>query len=219
MDITIRVAIIDDHPVVIEGVASWLTGDSRIEVVHTGDDVDELAADNRLKPDVVLLDLSLHGRMDLDNVAKLADTGQRVVVYSQFTAHGLILRTLESGAKEFVAKHEGREHLVKAVVAVAADQPYVGPVMAGALISDGDADRPRLSDQERTALLLWFQSSSKASVARKMQVSPHTVDMYIRRARQKYEKAGRSAYSKSELLARALEDNLVAPEELNGDAP
>lgn len=105
------------------------------------------------------------------------------------------------------------------MVAVTADQPCVGPVMAGALISDGDADRLKLSEQERSALLLWFQSSSKTSVARKMQVSPHTVDMYISRARQKYEKAGRSAYSKSELLARAIEDNLVAPEELNGDTP
>ncbi|MEU3648869.1 hypothetical protein AB0E59_36230 [Lentzea sp. NPDC034063] len=43
--------------------------------------------------------------------------------------------------------------------------------------------------------------------------------MYIRRARQKHEKAGQSAYSKSELLARAIEDNLVAMEELNGDTP
>lgn len=71
-----------------------------------------------------------------------------------------------------------------------------------------------LSDKEREALLLWFQSMSKASVARRMQISEHTVKQYVDRARIKYTRAGRPAATKAALLARAIEDGLVRPEEI-----
>ena len=66
-----------------------------------------------------------------------------------------------------------------------------------------------LSERERTALLWWFQSMSKASVASRMGISPHTVDMYIRRARLKYAQAGRAAPTKADMLLRAIEDGLL----------
>jgi two-component system, NarL family, nitrate/nitrite response regulator NarL len=65
---------------------------------------------------------------------------------------------------------------------------------------------PRLSEQERTAMLWWLASVSKASVARRMGISAHTVDMYIRRARAKYALVGRPAPTKADLLLRAIED-------------
>ena len=71
-----------------------------------------------------------------------------------------------------------------------------------------------LSDKEREALLLWFQSMSKASVARRMRISEHTVKQYVDRARIKYARAGRPAATKAALLARAIEDGLVRPEEI-----
>ncbi len=57
---------------------------------------------------------------------------------------------------------------------------------------------------------------SKASVARRMGVSVHTVDMYIKRARVKYAQVGRPAPTKTDMLARAIEDGLVTPAELAG---
>lgn len=207
----IRVALIEDHPVVIEGIESWLAQEPRINVVYAGDDPNVLSGEAGLHADVVLLDLNLGGKVDLETIVRLAATDRQVIVYSQFTKQSLIMQVLECGAREFIAKQEGREHLVNAVVAVVDGEPYVGPTMAGALISAGDA-APRLSEQERTALLLWFQSSSKGSVARRMDVSPHTVDMYIRRARRKYAELGRPAFTKAELLARAIEDSLVVPD-------
>jgi predicted DNA-binding protein (UPF0251 family) len=58
---------------------------------------------------------------------------------------------------------------------------------------------------------------SKTAVASRMDISPHTVDMFIRRARLKYAQAGRSARTKADLLARAIEDGLVRPEEVTGE--
>jgi DNA-binding CsgD family transcriptional regulator len=103
---------------------------------------------------------------------------------------------------------------VETVLAAAADRPYVGPTLAGMIVGDSRPERPTLSDKEREALLLWFQSMSKASVARRMRISEHTVKQYVDRARIKYAKVGRPAASKAALLARAIEDGLVRPDEI-----
>jgi two-component system nitrate/nitrite response regulator NarL len=214
LDGPVTVAVIDDHPVVIEGIQAWLAADPRVAVIAAGDSLDVLTAQVRAAADVLLLDLNLHGRLVLDTVADLADAGHRIIVYSQFAEHDLVLATLDAGAREFIAKHEGRQHLVEAVLAVTADRPYVTPTTAGAIAGDRRPHHPVLSQQERTALLLWFQSMSKSSVASRMNVSPHTVDMYIRRARLKYAQAGRSAPTKADLLARAIEDGLVRADQI-----
>jgi DNA-binding NarL/FixJ family response regulator len=207
------VAIVDGHPVVIDGVRAWLTTEPLLRVLATGDDPDEVL---RLAPtaDVILLDLQLHGRMVIDKLAELSAAGRRVVVYSERTDPGIMLAALDAGAVAFLAKHEGREHCVATVLAAATDRPYVPPTLAGALVGDPRPDRPALSDKEREALLLWFQSMSKASVARKMRISEHTVKQYVDRARIKYTRAGRPAATKAALLARAIEDGLVRPEEI-----
>ncbi|MEU8990468.1 response regulator [Streptomyces sp. NPDC048558] len=211
----LTVAVVDDHPVVIEGIKAWLSEEPRISVGHTGESAE-------VQPgvaDVLILDLNLHGTLVLSRIATLAAAGQRVIAFSQFTDQRMVLDSLEAGACEFVAKNEGREHLVHTILAAAGDRPYLTPTAAGALAGDRDASRPRLSSQERTALLWWFQSMSKSSVARRMGVSVHTVDVYIRRARIKYAQVGRSAPTKADLLARAIEDGLIRPDEITGYEP
>jgi len=208
----VSVAIVDDHPVVLEGVRSWLAADPRLQVVATGDDVDAVLSVG--PADVILLDLRLHGRMAIDKVSELSTAGQRVVVYSEHHEPSTILAVLDAGAVAFLAKHEGRDHCVETVLAAAADRPYVPPSLAGAMVGDQRSTRPSLSDKEREALLLWFQSMSKASVAKRMQISEHTVKQYVDRARIKYARAGRPAATKSALLARAIEDGLIRPEEI-----
>ena len=208
------VAIIDDHPVVVEGVRSWLANEPRLVVVATGEDPDAVLPADRDSPDVILLDLRLRGRLVIDKVAELSAAGRRVVVYSEHSEPETILAVLDAGAVAFLAKNEGREHCVDTVLAAASDRPYVPPALAGAIVGDRRSDRPVLSDKEREALLLWFQSMSKASVARRMRISEHTVKQYVDRARIKYARAGRPAATKAALLARAIEDGLVRAEEI-----
>ncbi|MEV0806192.1 response regulator transcription factor [Micromonospora sp. NPDC050200] len=212
-DRPVGVAIVDDHPVVIDGVRAWLAGEPRLRVLATGDDPDQVLGDAP-DADVVLLDLRLHGRMVIDKLAELCAAARRVVVYSEHNDPATILAALDAGAAAFLAKHEGREHCVATVLAAASDRPYVPPALAGAMVGDPRPDRPALSDKEREALLLWFQSMSKASVARRMRISEHTVKQYVDRARIKYTRAGRPAATKAALLARAIEDGLVRPEEI-----
>lgn len=75
---------------------------------------------------------------------------------------------------------------------------------------------PHLSAREHAALRWWLGSLTKASVARRMGISPHTVEMYIKRIRQKYAELGHHLPTKADLLVRAVADGLYTPESLAG---
>jgi DNA-binding NarL/FixJ family response regulator len=213
---TVTVGLVDDHPVVHEGMRAWLDQDPehRIELVAAADSVGEVLAGPGRDADVLLLDLNLHGRMAIEEVSRLAEAGRRVVVYSEHADEATVLAVLERGAFAFLAKREAREHCVATILAAAEDRVYVPPLAAGMMAADERPDRPLLSDQERTALLLWFQSMSKAAVAARMGISESTVRQYIQRARIKYANSGRPAPTRTQLLARAIQDGLIRADEV-----
>ena len=199
--VPVGVAVIDDHQVVIDGVRAWA------------------AADPAKRVDVVLLDLELHRTLVLDKVGTLADAGHRVVVFSAHGGPSVVSAALEAGACAYLTKDEAREHCIDTLVAVATDRPYVTRSLAGGILTD-----PQLSGREREALLLWFQGMDMAAVARRMTktdgsgeaITKDTVKQYIDRARVKYARAGRQVASRFALLARAIEDGLIRPEDVGG---
>jgi two-component system, NarL family, nitrate/nitrite response regulator NarL len=216
MEHQVTVAIIEDHPVVTEGVASWIRSDPgrRVRLVLTARDLTGFQAMPRPSADVVILDLELSGELVTTQIPGLVAAGHRVVAFSGHSDPAIVMETLDSGAHAYVSKDEGRDHLVEAVLAAAADRPYVTRSQAKAMLADQGLARPALSQQERQALLLWFQGMSKASVGRRMSISENTVRQYINRARAKYAATGRTAPSKDALLARAIEDGVIKPGEI-----
>jgi len=216
MEQPVTVAIVEDHPVVAEGVASWIRSDpaQRVRLVQTARDLTVLAAVPRPPADVLILDLELSGDLVTGEIPSLVAAGNRVVAFSGHSEPEIVMETLDNGAHAYVSKEEGRDHLVEAVLAAAADRPYVTRSQARAMLADERAARPTLSEQERQALLLWFQGMSKASVGRRMSITENTVRQYISRARAKYAATGRTAPSKDALLARAIEDGVIKPTEI-----
>jgi DNA-binding NarL/FixJ family response regulator len=216
MEQPVTVAIIEDHPVVTEGVASWIRSDpgQRVRLVQTARDLTGLRARPQPSADVVILDLELSGVLVTTQIPGLVAAGYRVVAFSGHSDPTIVMETLDNGAHAYVSKEEGSEHLVEAVLAAAADRPYVTRSQAKAMLADERPARPALSQQERQALLLWFQGMSKESVARRMSISENTVRQYISRARAKYAATGRTAPSKDALLARAIEDGVIKASEI-----
>lgn len=212
MERQVTIAIVEDHPVVVEGVTSWVNGDParRIRIVQVTSDLADLGPES----DVIVLDLELGGQMVTERIPALVAGGRRIVVFSAHVDPGIILAVLEAGAYAYVTKDEGRDHLVQTIVAAAGDRPHVTRSQAQAMLADTRPGRPALSAQERQALLLWFQGMSKASVGRRMAITENTVRQYIDRARMKYAATGRPAPTKDALLARAIEDGLVHPSEV-----
>jgi len=216
MEQQVTVAIIEDHPVVTEGVASWIRSDpgQRVRLVLTARDLTGLQSGQGPSADVVILDLELSGELVTAQIPGLVADGYRVVAFSGHSEPAIVMETLDNGAHAYVSKEEGRDHLVEAVLAAATDRPYVTRSQARAMLADQRPDRPTLSQQEQQALLLWFQGMTKASVGRRMSISENTVRQYISRARAKYAATGRTAQSKDALLARAIEDGVIKPGEI-----
>lgn len=216
MERQVTVMIIEDHPVVTEGVTSWIRADpgQRARLVQAARDLTALDAVPQPPADVVILDLELSGELVTARIPALVAAGYRVVAFSGHSDPAIVMEALDNGAHAYVSKEEGRDHLVEAVLAAATDRPYVTRSQARAILADQHPARPALSEQERQALLLWFQGMSKASVGRRMSISENTVRQYISRARAKYAATGRTAPSKDALLARAIEDGVIKPGEI-----
>ena len=173
----VTVAVVEDQPVAVQGIRSWIAQDPRrrAEVIASGPSIAEVLGGPGRHADVLLLDLELNGVLVTDQVADLCAEGLRVIVYSNHDDPKTIMTVMEAGAASFIAKHESGEHCVETIIAVATDRPYVTPSVAGAMLAEEATRRPQLSARERTALLLWFQSMSKTSVARRMGLSEATV--------------------------------------------
>jgi two-component system, NarL family, nitrate/nitrite response regulator NarL len=212
----VTAAIVEDHPVVIEGITSWIDSDPqrRIRLTHVARDLADLESASGPEVDVVILDLELGGRLITGEISRLIATGWRIVAFSGHSEPAIVMAVLDAGAHAYIAKEEGRDHLVEAVLAAAGDRPYVTRSQAKAILADTQPSGPALSAQERQALLLWFQGMSKASVGRRMSITENTVRQYINRARMKYAATGRPALSKDALLARAIEDQIITPGEV-----
>jgi DNA-binding NarL/FixJ family response regulator len=212
----ITVVVVDDHPVVVAGVRAWCAlADPPIRVVAAGPAAVTAWIGAGATADVVVLDLQL----DLSGPAygelkRLVDAGRRVVVSTMRDDQETALTCLDIGAFTYLTKAEGESHLVAAIHAAARNEPYTPPALAGALGTDTDPNRPRLSEQEINVLRAWFHCESKKTVADALNITVNTVNTYLTRVRAKYASAGRAAPTKASLVARALQDGLVTIDEL-----
>ena len=150
MEHQVTVVIIEDHPVVTEGVASWIRSDpgQRVRLVQTARDLTELGTVPRPSADVIILDLELLGELVTAQIPELVAAGYRVVAFSGHSDPLIVMETLDNGAHAYVSKEEGRDHLVEAVLAAAADRPYVTRSQARAILADERPARPELSDRK-----------------------------------------------------------------------
>ncbi len=213
----IRIAVVDDHPLIHDGVREWCrNSEPPIDVAVTCESPGEfLAVDPPVQVDAVILDLQFgDAAPDVGALQQICAHGHRVVVLSHYTEPDLVLDCLDRGVVAYLAKGENRERVVAALHAAATDRPYQSTTMAKAMQLGRSVNRPRLSDREREVLLLWFQTESKALVARQLYLTVGTVDTYLARIRTKYAAVGRPAPSKAALVARAIQDGLVSSDEL-----
>ena len=83
----VTAAIVDDHPVIHDGVRAWLAADPerRVELVAAAHTLEDLLAGPGREADVLIVDLELQGRLVVDDIARLAAAGRRIVVFSAHT--------------------------------------------------------------------------------------------------------------------------------------
>ena len=209
----IDIAAVDDHPIILDSLASWvMTAEGGIRVVGTAATVDALLAGPARRAEVVLLDLDLDDGTTVErNVAAILAAGPAVLVLSASDKPLAVRAAMRAGALGYALKNEPTSQIQAAIREVAAGRDWISPRLAYILATDDADDRPTLSQQERRALQLYATGMPMKSVARKMTISDETVKQYLGRVREKYARAGRAAPTKLELYYRAVEDGHLPP--------
>jgi DNA-binding NarL/FixJ family response regulator len=208
---TIRVAFVDDHQIVLEGLVGYLRGSMPdLRLVDTATTVSGLTV-GRGEADVCVLDVELRDGTDAEqNVESLVALGAGVLLFTQVTSARVMQRCVRAGAAGIVGKGEDNSVLVDAIRRVAEGEPWFSADWAQALNSDKDWV-PHLSPREAEVLRMHATGLPMKNVARALGVSTETVRTQLSRVRDKYAQAGREARTRSELLVRAVEDGLVEP--------
>jgi DNA-binding NarL/FixJ family response regulator len=183
MSPTVRLLIVDDHPVVRDGLKGMLAGQAGFEVLgeaENGARGVELAGE--LSPDVVLMDLRMPV---LDGAAATAEIHRRypavrVLVLTTYDTDSEILRAIEAGAVGYLLKDAPREELYRAIQATALGQSYLSPVVAARLV--GQLRTPlqdQLSPRELEVLGRVANGDSNKEVAHRLHISEATVKSHL----------------------------------------
>lgn len=200
-------AIVEDHPLVRDGLVELLTRDLGYLVVYSGDNIDDIFALRPL-PDVVILDLDLPGgTVSPSTVGRLGRRGCPVLVYSAMATPSIVRELLMADVPGLVSKRESTQTLAAAIKQVVAGGTWTSPDVASAIA--GDASRPRFSDQEERALILYATGLTLPEVATRLGIAPATAATYIKRVRAKYAELGRKASTKTDLHREASRDGII----------
>lgn len=210
MQPSLRVAIVDDHPVVRRGLQSLVDGHpAQLLVVASVKDVQSLL-DAQPRADVVLLDLDLgDGVPGSVNVARVLEAGMKVLVLSALGDPPRVRSAIAAGADGYIHKTHEDEDIVAAILEVAAGRSWVSPHLALAILKDTDVGRPALAPRERRVLELYAQGVKLDTVARHLGIASSTAKEYLERVKRKYADQGRPAQTKLELHRRAIEDGIL----------
>jgi len=181
---SVRVVVVDDHPVVRAGIVGLLAGEDDLEVVAEGSDGAEvLGLVEAHHPDVVLMDLRMPKVDGATATGRLlaAHPDVRVVVLTTYESDADILRAVEAGATGYLLKDTPREDLVEAVRAAARGETVLAPSVARRLVAQVRGDDQRLTSRELEVLAAVARGGSNAQIGAELFISEATVKTHLLR--------------------------------------
>ncbi len=180
----IRVLVVDDHPVVREGLVAILEDDPDLQLAGSAGSAEEaLAAAARARPDVILLDLELPGLGGVEAIPQLAAAApaSRILVLTAYDTEERVLGAIRAGARGYLLKGAPADEIARAIRAVHAGGSYLAsPVAARVLGHVRTPGRPgTLSARERTVLRRIADGLSTKQIARELGITERTVKFHV----------------------------------------
>jgi len=211
----IRLLIVDDHPVVRDGLRGMLSSDPDFEVVgEASDGAEALAMAEARRPDVILMDLRMPGLGGAAAIRALGERGlpARVLVLTTYDSDSDVVPALEAGATGYLLKDTPREELVRAIHAAARGEAVLAPSVATRLVSQLRAPATdTLSERELEVLRLIAQGETNRGAAAHLFISEATVKTHLLHI---YAKLG--VNDRAAAVGEAYERGLLAPSDRQG---
>ncbi len=191
----IRILVVDDHPVVRQGLRAFLdTRDGMAVVGEAGDGEAAVAEAARLQPDVILMDLLMPGTDGLTAIGRIraADPAARILVLTSFSSADQVVPAVRAGAAGYLLKDAAPEEVEAAVRAVHRGESRLDPQVTAAVLAEvaspaagagsaGPDERAlaHLTPREREVLALLARGLTNAQLARELVVSEKTVKTHV----------------------------------------
>jgi DNA-binding NarL/FixJ family response regulator len=181
----IRVLVVDDHPIVRQGLVGVLSDEDDLEVVgEAGSGREAVGLVSRLRPDVVLLDLEM---ADVDGVEAIpqlraAHPTVEVLVFTAYDTDERVLGAIRAGARGYLLKGASADEIARGIRTVASGGSYLEPRVASKVLAEVSAPRRAalsLSEREREVLRLVADGLPTKQIAASLSISERTVKFHV----------------------------------------
>jgi len=186
----IKVLLVDDHPLVLEGIRAVIETYSHIEVVGAASSAREaLVMAGRSEPDVVMMDINMSDINGLDAIELFKEQHQkaRILMLSMHDSREYISTSVMYGASGYVLKDVSTNEIISAIEAVAAGNTYFSSGVSDVLMRDDEAQKfnSPLTTREQSVLLLVAEGKSSRDVAEILEISTRTVETHRKNIKKK----------------------------------
>jgi two-component system response regulator NreC len=188
--VSVTIILVDDHPIVRQGLRHLLEGEPEFKVVgEAGDGIEGLFLAKRLMPNILVVDMMMPGLNGLEVVrqVKYNSPGTRTIVLSMQSADAYVIEALKNGAAGYVLKETGPSELVNAVHEVIQGNQYLSPKLSKRFqasvqkIMDTPSDAyETLTAREREILQMTAEGRTSQEIGDKLIISPRTVEVHRR---------------------------------------
>lgn len=177
----IKVFIVDDHYMVIEGIRSLLQYEKNVEWTgHAMNAASCLAFLRQQQPDIILMDINLPDKSGIDLCKEVKEAYPRIFIIglSTFNQQSFIQKIMDNGASGYVLKNATQQELMEAIEMVVKGKTYLSDEVSRSLRKNEDDSTPVLTRREKEVLVLIAEGMTNNEIAEKIFISASTVDTH-----------------------------------------